>query len=551
MGFAVALVASLLPAGENAASAQSGRHRRDAGTDAAAASASDAASSASAQSSAVAPAASAGDAPPQASASAAELIVPEGAGAPVRIRASRWQRDERTVFTVRVPLGGRSAQERARAASQALAQVIEGGEPSNVHFETQGDTAVVYVGERPIIELGQPDAIAAGDASLAVHAASIKAKVLDGLRAEQKRNTLVSIGLNVLIVLVSGLFALYLSRKFRKLARAAHSWLNEPDRLPTLRVQSIEVIRPGILRLLLSGSARLLNIVVQVGIAYGWLLTALYVFEPTRGYTEKLTDLVLSPLSSFTSKVAGSLPVLIVAGISVSALVVLIRFVGLFFGSAQRGETTIAWVPPDLIGPTSLVVRFTLVVLFLIIALPFITGNEALSRMGLVALISLGFASTPLLASACVGAAVIYGRGLRTGDFASFGAFSGRIQAVTLLAVRLTDERGTEIRIPHLVSLLSPTRIFGPQRPVTTTVTVSIQAPQAAVRALLAEVAANVGSDPTLELLAIDARGVSYRVTVVSDLVNAPQQLCVAVADAVAERKVPLGLPPAGPPPAP
>jgi gamma-glutamylcyclotransferase (GGCT)/AIG2-like uncharacterized protein YtfP/small-conductance mechanosensitive channel len=525
------------------------RHRdagSDAARDAASASAASSVSSAPPEVSSApllveAPSASAAEPPPPVtSASAAtQEPLPEWAGVAVKLRNAR-------VFTVRVALGGKSAQERASGASQALQQVVEANEGANVHVDDRGDVAIVYVGERPIIQLGRDDALAAGDVSLSVHADSIASRVRDGLQQEQKRSSLLKIGITLLGVLVSGLFALFLLRRVGRVWRATRAWLTEhPDKIPALRVQSIEVVRPATLRLVLAGSVRLIAVLLQIGIAYAWLIFALYIFEPTREYTGRLTEIVLMPLSGLMSKVVTSLPSIIIATASIAALLVLVRFVGLYFESAARGETAIGWVSPDLASATSLVVRFTIVILFLVVAIPYITGTDSsLARVGLVAIVSLGLAATPMLASMCVGIAVVYGRALHPGDFINFGPHAGRIETITLLELRLHDEHGCEVRVPHLLGLFYPLRVPGKSRPVTATVTVSPKIAQPAVRQLLLEVASTIGTEPELEFFALDQGGASYRVTVRSELLDAQHRLYCAIGDALVERAVPLGTAP-------
>jgi hypothetical protein len=349
------------------------------------------------------------------------------------------------------------------------------------------------------------------------------------------------------LALASGLFALFLVRKVGRVWRATRNWFHEhPDRVPALRVQSIEVVRPATLRLILSGSVRLIAVLLQIGIAYGWLIFALYIFEPTREYTARLTDVVLMPLSGLMGKVVTSFPTLVIAAVSIGALFVLVRFVGLYFDSAGRGETAIGWVSPDLASATSLVVRFTIVVLFLVVAIPYITGTEdsSLARVGLVAIVSLGLAATPMLASMCVGIAVVYGRGLHPGDFVNFGPHAGRIETITLLELRLRDGHGSEVRVPHLLCLFYPLRVPGKSRPVTATITVASQTPQETVRDLLLAVASNVGTEPQLEFVGLDLGGASYRVTVRSELPDAQHRLYCALGDALASRSIPLGTAP-------
>jgi hypothetical protein len=231
--------------------------------------------------------------------------------------------------------------------------------------------------------------------------------------------------------------------------------------------------------------------------------------------------------------------------VSIGALILLLRFVGVFFASAARGETTIDWVPADLVGPTSLLVRSGIVVLFLVLALPFITGNQdgSLSRVGLVVLIAIGLASAPLVASACAGLPVVYGRGLHTGDWVTIGSLTGRVDAITLLDVRLVDGDGCELRIPHLLTLFHATRVLGRFRPITAALSIDAKASQPAARQLLLEVAATIGADAKVELTSIDSSGARYRVTVCSDALDARHRLLTALADALAARSIPLGAP--------
>jgi gamma-glutamylcyclotransferase (GGCT)/AIG2-like uncharacterized protein YtfP len=518
-----------------------GERHRDAGADAARAAASASASATAPPPSAEpAPAVSAPPAAAPSASAAVQQPVPESEGFPVKLRDAR-------IFTVRIPWSGRTAEERARAASQALQKSAEANEPANVRVEEQNDVATIYVGDRLIIQLGRDDALAAGDVSLQVHAESIASRIRDGLRVEEHRVSLLKMGITLVIVLVTGILALFLLRRVGRLGRSSRSWLSEQsERVPALRVQSIEVVRTSTLRQLLSAVIRLFVILLQLGIAYGWLIFALYIFEPTREYTGRLTEIVTNPLSGFMSKVGTSLPVLVIATISIAALILLVRFVGAFFDSASRGETAIGWVSPDLVGATSLVVRFVIVVLFLVVAVPFITGSEdaALSRVGLVAVLAIGLAGTPMLASMCVGLFVVYGRGLSPGEFANFGPYAGRIHTITLLDVRLHDAHGCELRVPHLLSLVYPTRVLGKVRPVSATVTIASNASQPPVRELLAGVASTVGLEPLLEILSIDANGTSYRVTVRSEQPEAQQRLYFALSDALLERGIPLGTAP-------
>ena len=105
----------------------------------------------------------------------------------------------------------------------------------------------------------------------------------------------------------------------------------------------------------------------------------------------------------------------------------------------------------------------------LVLAAPLITGTDdgALSRAGVVALVALGLACTPVLACAAAGVPVVFLRRLRLGDFVEAGGRSGVVREVTLLELVLEDEVGCEVRVPQLLGLWHPTRVVGSAAMVT------------------------------------------------------------------------------------
>lgn len=484
--------------------------------------------------SAAAPASSA--APPLAPGPAPSATAP--ADAPVRI-------NQTTAFVLRVPRAGQSPEQRALAASAALKRALDEGGAAEVRVEAQGDGAVVFLGARPVVELGPEDAAAAGEASPQVHAARIAGQLRDAVRREQSRSATLMTILSLALVILSALMALFLVRRAGILADRTRAWIAEhPDRVPAIRLRSIEVIRPASLRAAIHIGVGAAKALAQIGIAYGWVLITLSLFEPTRAYAERLTGFVFGPLYALLVRLVSSVPVLVVAVIAGIALVVLVRFIGLFFDSVGRGETTVEWLPADLAAPTSVLVRSAVILSFFVVAAPLVTGDDGgtLARVGIVAVVALGLAVTPLLACVAVGVTVVYGRRLRAGDFAEVGGRAGRVRGITLLEVRLEDDRGSEVRVPHLLGLLHPTRVLGPLPLVTVTLTLaSHTAAQDDVLDLLEEAARNVGERPQAELLSFDADGARYAVSAYSAAPKARSRLYATLAEALAAADVPLG----------
>jgi small-conductance mechanosensitive channel len=451
---------------------------------------------------------------------------------------------DRHVFTIRGALGGQSAEARARAAGQTLERLVEEREPPQVRIEEHAERIVVFGGTTPIVQLGADDATAEGDESLSVHAAAVAAKVREALQSERQRKAIAETVFSVSLFAFSALIAILLLGKVRELARKLQTWITtHPDRLPSLRFHGIDLVRPAAFRGGLSVALSAGRILSQLGIAYGWLLFASSLFESTRTYTERLTGFVLTPLSALIGRIGSALPVLVILASAILVTVLLVRFVGLFFGSIGRGETTLGGLPRDLAVPTGALVRFGIVVVALLVAAPLITGNDdgSLARAGVATLLALGFASAPALASVVAGIPAIYGRHVRVGDHVEIGGRTGRVVAVTLLEVRLEDDLGCQVRVPHLTSLFSPTRVLGPLPLVVIDIVADPLALQSHVRSVLLEEAGRFGTNVKVDLLRLDADGAHYRIAARAPTSHADDDLGTALAAALVREDVALG----------
>jgi hypothetical protein len=281
-------------------------------------------------------------------------------------------------------------------------------------------------------------------------------------------------------------------------------------------VGGVELLRPAAIEAFLLLAIDVGKRIAQLGVLYGWIIFSLSLFESTKGYTDKLTALVLGPIATFFARVGAGLPVAVLTVVAAVALALLVRFTGVFFAGVARGETSLDLVPQDLAAPVGVVVRIGLVVAALLLAAPLLTGSTegALSRAGAAILVAFGFAATPVLASGIVGAMVVFGRRLRVGDFVELAGRTGRVRQVTLLEIAIEDESGCEVRIPHLIALWSVTRVMGPTPVISVELVVDPRASQVRVREVLAEAASKVGSKVRVDLVSIDADGALHRVTV-------------------------------------
>jgi hypothetical protein len=256
-----------------------------------------------------------------------------------------------------------------------------------------------------------------------------------------------------------------------------------------------------------------------------------------------LTGLVTTPLPSLAGRLAASLPVAVIAGVSGIAVYVLLRFVQLFFEGVERRQTHLAWLPADLAPPTSILVRVGIVVAAIVYGAPIVTGDQegAIARTGGIALLALGLASTPLLSSIIVGGLVVYGRRVRVGQHAELAGRVGKVISVGLVDVVLQDADGCQVRVPHLATLVHPTRILGENPRIIVELAVSPAASSATVRKVLTDAAAAVGDFVVVQLTGVDVDAQQYRVTLLAKSGVTASDVRSALADALKNGGVALG----------
>ncbi len=452
---------------------------------------------------------------------------------------------EKVVFAVKAARGGQTPQDRARTASRALESVLDDPDLPTARVEESPGDAVVFVGKSPVITLTDDDATAAGgDVTLHVYASSVASKIDDTLRAERKRIAISQRVFALALLVFSGLLAFLLFRRVGELSGRARLWVRQhPDRIPALKLGRIEVVRPVAVRGAVSIALALAHRIAQFAIAYSWLIFALSRFEATRAYTDRLAGFVLVPLSALIGRLGAALPLFVVAAVAAVALGVAVRFIGLFFAGVSRGETHISWLPRDLAGPTSVIVRAGIVLVSIVLAAPLITGTDdgALSRAGVVALAALGIACTPVLACAAAGVPAVFLRRLKLGDFVEAGGRAGFVRDVTLLELVLEDAVGCEVRVPQLLGLWYPTRIVGGAALATIEVCVDPNERPARVEEALVGAAVATCDRARVDLVSLDAEGSRWRVAGVPKHGKGAASLADAVAQAIAQQGIALG----------
>jgi hypothetical protein len=385
------------------------------------------------------------------------------ADAPKPVSAANITLGDTVVFSLSDPAAGDGAEERARTATQRLAEAAARPEPGVVHWETHGDDVVVLLGMTPLITLHPRDAETAREPSLPAFAQRVAASVQAAVERERERAAVAHGVFSGSLVVFLGLVCLYLGRRLGEWCRQGRVYLAARGRdMPALRLRELEVLGPMALRgglLVLLGFARWFG---AIGLAYTWLVVSLSMFDGTRPYVERVTGVVLQPLSALAARVATSLPVLAVVVLAGLLVAVLMRTIELFFTSIAKGDAEVEWLSAAAAPAISVLSRAGLAVGAAVFVVPVLTGDDhgPLSLSALLAIAALCLAATPLLASLLTGLGLVLGHRFQVGDRLQFGGQHGRLVEVGVFCVTLKDDEGAIVRVPHLMGLWHATRIY-------------------------------------------------------------------------------------------
>lgn len=451
---------------------------------------------------------------------------------------------DRVVATLRAARDGQGPQARARAATQRitalLAHINEVGHPE---VRLEGDDAIIVIDATTILTVGVDDAESAGERDVEAYADVVANAIAEALAAEKTRSAVANTVFRLSLLVFSGLILFLLFSRLGALAARLRDRFTEGDQnVSGLSIGRLQVLSAGSVRVLISAGIAFGYRTVQVILVIGYVLFGFSLFERTRPWTEQLTGVMLAPFSSIATRVAASMPFVVLLAIGAFALSVLLRVTSLFFDSVARGETRVEWLPRELAKPTSLAARGAMVAVAVALLAPMITGdNEGVgAHAAYVVLAAIGLALLPSLASAAFGAPLVFSRRLRKNEHVEVGGYSGRVREVGLLELRLEDERGAEVRVPHLYAFFHPLRILGGAPTIEVDLVVASEADLTDVEQRLLTAARKLTARADVRLIALDADGAHFRVTSVNKATDRGT-LTTALAAALKDANIALG----------
>jgi small-conductance mechanosensitive channel len=440
---------------------------------------------------------------------------------------------DRRIFVIRADRAGLSADLRARRASQTLEQLSEEGKVEEVRTERNGELMVVYVGRTPVVQLDGSDAKLAHDASLEVHADAVAEAIRRALANEVRRRATANLVFSFSLVVLSGLIAFLLIGAVSRGARRVIAGLQGSTRVSGFRVGNVELLTPAAVKVAVTTAISVGKPILQLALAYFWVVFALSLFPATASLGQKVSGFMLTPLTTLFGRIGATLPVIALFAVGAFALIMLLRFLGVFFDSVANREMRVSWLSAELARPVGVLLRAGVVAAALLAAAPLVTGQDhgTLPLAGTLLLGVVGLAAVPVLSSSAVGIALLLSHRVSVGDFVEIGPVFGRVKRVTLLEVVLTDRAGNELRVPNLLMLVRTLRVIGDMAASRWEITVDPKLPQGRVRKTLADAVARQGHAVYVELVEIDANVCRY--LVIGAAVPGEDDLASAIADAL------------------
>ena len=229
------------------------------------------------------------------------------------------------------------------------------------------------------------------------------------------------------------------------------------SRVHSVTIQAFEVVRAENIWRAVNGFLSGLRLLLVAALIYFYLALTLRQFPQTRGFAERLVDLVVQPLKEMSAAVLQYIPKLVFLLVLVFVVRYLLKLTNLFARAVSAGRVPLRGFDPDWAQPTYNIVRVLIILLAIVVAYPYLpgSGSAAFQGLSIFAGLMLSLGASSAMASLIAGYTVTYRRAFRVGDRITVGEFTGDVTEVRLLVTHLRTAKNEEIVVPNSVVLQS------------------------------------------------------------------------------------------------
>jgi small-conductance mechanosensitive channel len=196
---------------------------------------------------------------------------------------------------------------------------------------------------------------------------------------------------------------------------------------------------------------KLLRWFVYIVLIYISLSLVFSIFPLTRGWADKLIQLILSPLKSIFSGIWNYLPNLFSILAIYFVMKYFIKFVKYIFTEIESEKLKLSGFHADWAMPTFSIVKFLLYAFMFVLIFPFLPGSDSNIFKGVSVFIGVLFSlgSTSAIANVVAGLVITYMRPFKVGDRIKIGDVTGDVIEKSLLVTRLRTPKNEEVTIPN------------------------------------------------------------------------------------------------------
>ncbi len=229
----------------------------------------------------------------------------------------------------------------------------------------------------------------------------------------------------------------------------------EPGSFKTLRIQNYNVLTGRDIKAARIMIVRAVGFVAKTAIFFVGLGTVLSVHPSTASVMDTAYAAILVDLTATLNALVNYLPDLLFLVILFIIVRFGLRILRLFFQGLKRERIEFAGFYPEWADPTYKLVRFMVILFALILAFPYLPGNDSpafqAASLFLGILVSLGSAGA--VANIIAGIMIIYMRAFEIGDYVRIADAEGNVIERSMFVTRIITRKNVEIAIPNSMVL--------------------------------------------------------------------------------------------------
>jgi len=322
----------------------------------------------------------------------------------------------------------------------------------------------------------------------------IQALLMGSWQDPESRSIVIGIALTVV---AAGVFVLIIKLTNRLLLKAnaqLEAWRG--TRIPSLRIQTLEVVSADRLTAMLQGLLKVIRLAALLVILFIFLPLILRFLPWTKDLTPLFLQYAIAPVKVLFRGFVSWIPNLFFIAIILFITRYVLKFTRVFFSEIHSGNLVFPGFHLEWAHPTSKLVRLLIIVFAVILISPYLPGFGSPAFQGisifLGVLFSLG--STAAIANIIAGVALTYMRAFAVGDRVRIADTMGDVVEKSLMITRVRTVKNVEVTIPNAMVLGSHMINFsalaeGPGLILYTSVTIGYDVPWKKVHTLLIDAA--------------------------------------------------------------